>query len=168
MEIFCAPKPNCRKPGGERVWNWLSHGELRSSQKQSNCRWLNYIWNYNSRQAVNMVGKFTTIDTTSSHFNEVNIDKIQALAVWFVLASTIVASWLWLGHPNIGQTNGLHSLYKKQINKKIITIYTNLCLPANNQKIACQALQLKNHFQQSMIFRLVLIQKNAYPQLRLQ
>ena len=121
MEVFCAPKQTVKswgEGGGERDWNWQSHGELGSSQKQSNCRWLNYIWNNNSIQAVNLVGTFTTIDTTSSHFNEVNIDKIQALAVWFVLPSTIVASWLWLGGPNIGQTNGLHTLYKKQINQK--------------------------------------------------
>ena len=47
------------------------------------------------------------------HRKEFNIDGIQALADFFILAWTIVSCWSRLEGPNIGQTNGLHILYKK-------------------------------------------------------
>ena len=70
--IFCAPKQTVKNRGG-------GGGGVRgikidrAMNNWANFRWLNYIWDNHSRQAVNMVGKFTTIDTVSSHCNELNI-----------------------------------------------------------------------------------------------
>jgi len=75
MEIFCAPKQTVKSAGGWAGLELTEPWRTGSSEKQSNyCRWLNNIWDNNSRQAVNMIGKI--------YYNRFDICTLQRIYHW--------------------------------------------------------------------------------------
>ena len=109
-DVLCT-KTNCQKPGRGGGGRGIKID--RAMNNWANCRWLNYIWDNHSRQAVNMVGKFTTIDTTSSHCNELNIQDPSSCRLISSCFDT---------QENIKGTNRATKLYtyhQKKKNKRI-------------------------------------------------